>query len=128
MTKIFIISAIGSAVLLVVIVMLTLRRRIREQYALIWLAMGVLILIFSLFRGLLDLVARLAGIYYAPSLLIVLSVFLGMVLGIHFTVVLSRLTDSNKKLAQEVGLLKNRLERLERSRSPEEAAPAGPGA
>ncbi len=113
MTKISIISAVGSIVLLVVVVALTRKKRIREQYALIWLALGFLILVFSLFQGLLDLAARLAGIYYAPSLLIILAIFFGMVIGIHFTMVLSRLTDDNRKLVQEVGLLKNRLERLE---------------
>jgi hypothetical protein len=127
MTKISIISAIGSIVLIVVIVLLTRQRRIREQYSLIWLAMGFLMLVFSLFKGLLDFIARLAGIYYAPSLLIILSIFSGMVLGVHFTMVLSRLTENNKKLIQDVGLLKNRVEHLEGRRSPA-ASPRDPGA
>jgi hypothetical protein len=126
MTKISLISAIGSLILLVVIVILTRQRRIREQYSLIWLAVGFLMLVFSLFKGLLDFIARLAGVYYAPSLLIVLAIFSGLVLGIHFTIVLSRLTENNKKLIQEVGLLKNRLERLEGPRSPA-ATPGEPG-
>jgi hypothetical protein len=121
MNKIAIISAIGSAASLVVIVVLTRQRKIREQYALIWLAMGSLILVFSLFKRLLDLIARLVGIYYAPSLLIVLAIFFGLVLGIHFTVVLSRLTENNKRLVQEIGLLKNRVEQVEKSRLSETA-------
>jgi hypothetical protein len=128
MTKISIISTIGSVILLIVVVGLTRQRRIRERYALNWLALGVLILVFSLFRGLLDLAARAVGIYYAPSLLLILAIFFGMVIGIHFTMVLSRLTDSNKKLVQEVGLLKNRVEHLERSRIPIGSTPIGPGA
>lgn len=127
MTKISFISAIGSFVLLVVILLLTRQRRIREQYSLIWLAVGFLMLVFSVFKGLLDFIARLVGIYYAPSLLIVLAIFSGVVLGIHFTMVLSKLTDNNKRLIQEVGLLKNRVERLEGPRSPA-ASPRDPGA
>jgi hypothetical protein len=50
-----------------------------------------------------------------------------MVLGIHFTMVLSRLTENNKKLIQEVGLLKNRVDRLEGPRFPE-ASPNDQGA
>ena len=118
MIKISFVSAIGSIVLIVVIVVLTRQRRIREQYSLIWLAIGFLMLVFSLFKGLLDFIARLAGIYYAPSLLLVLAIFAGTVLGIHFTMVLSRLTENNKKLIQEVGLLKNRVDHLESPRFP----------
>ena len=119
MNKIAIVSAIASIASLVVIVVLTRQRKIREQYALIWLAMGFLILVFSHFKRLLDLTARLFGIYYAPSLLIVLGIFFGLVLGIHLTVVISRLAENNKRLIQEIGLLKNRVEHLEKSRLPE---------
>lgn len=128
MTKLSIISAIGSVVLLVIIIGLTRRRRIREQYALIWLAIGFLMLVFSLFKRSLDLLARAVGIYYAPSLLILLTILFGMVIGIHFTMVLSRLMDTHNKLIQEVGLLKNRVDHLERSQIQAGSTPIGPGA
>ena len=114
MSTIAVLSTIVSAGLLGFIIALTRKRKIREQYALIWLVLGFLILVFSLFGNLLDFLARLAGIYYAPSLLIVLIIFSGLVLGIHFTIVLSRLAESNKILVQEVGRLKDRVERLEK--------------
>jgi hypothetical protein len=118
MNKIAILTAIGSVVLLVFIIELTRRRKIREQYALIWLTMGFLILVFSIFKKILDGLARWAGIYYAPSLLIVLMIFSGMALGIHFTLVISKLAEDNKKLIQEIGLLKNRMENMERKQKP----------
>jgi SNF family Na+-dependent transporter len=116
MDKIAILTAIGSVVLLVLIIELTRRRKIREQYALIWLTIGFLILGFSIFKKTLDWLARWAGIYYAPSLLIVLIVFFGVALGIHFTLVISKLAEDNKKLIQEIGLLKNKVENLEKNR------------
>ncbi len=128
MTKISIISAVGSAAMLIVILGMTRRRKIREQYALVWLALGFLMLVFSLFKGLLALLARLAGIYYAPSLLIVLAIFFGMVVGIHITMVLSSLMDDNKKLIQQIGLLKNRVEHLEGAQTPKGSKPPGPDA
>lgn len=114
MSNIAIISALSSIGLLIFIIELTRRRKIREQYALIWLALGFLILVFSIFKNSLDFIAHLAGIYYAPSLLIILIIFLGMVLGIHFTLVISKLAENNKTLIQEIGLLKNRVENLEK--------------
>ena len=118
MNKILILTAIGSVALLAFIIELTRRRKIREQYALIWLVIGFLILVFSIFKGILDWLARRVGIYYAPSLLIVLIIFFGMALGIHFTLVISELAEDNKTLIQEIGLLKNRVEHMERKQKP----------
>jgi len=115
MSGIAILSTICSIGLLGFIIERTLKKKIREQYALIWLALGVLLLVFSACRRLLDFAAHLAGIQYAPSLLILLVIFFGMILGVHFTLVISRLVESNKILAQEIGLLKNRMDRLEKS-------------
>ena len=114
MSKIAIISALSSIGLLIFIIELTRKRKIREPYALIWIALGFLILVFSIFKDRLDFIAHLAGIYYAPSLLIILIIFFGMVLGIHFTLVISKLAENNKTLIQEIGLLKNRVEDLEK--------------
>jgi hypothetical protein len=116
MSGIAIISTVGSIGLLVFIIAMTRQRKIREQYALIWLVLGFLLLAFSACRRLLDFAAHSVGIYYAPSLLILLVIFFGMVLGVHFTLVLSRLAENNKILTQEIGLLKNRMENLEKSR------------
>ena len=116
MSAIAVLSTIVSVGLLGFIIALTRKRKIREQYALIWLVLGFLILVFSIFNKLLDVLAHWAGIYYAPSMLIVLIIFFGMVLGVHFTLVISRLAESNKILTQEIGLLKNRIETLEKGR------------
>ena len=114
MSHIAIISAVSSVGMLIFIFELTRKRKIREQYALVWLALGFLILVFSVFTKMLDFLAHLAGIYYAPSLLIVLIIYFGMVLGVHFTLVISGLAENNKKLIQEMGLLRNRVENLEK--------------
>jgi len=116
MSTIAVLSTIVSAGLLWFIIELTRKRKIREQYALIWLVLGFLLLVFSAWRRLLDAAAHLAGINYAPSLLILLIIFFGMVLGVHLTLVISRLAENSKALTQEIGLLKNRIETLEKGR------------
>jgi len=114
MNKISIISAIGSILLIIIVFELTRKRKIREQYALIWLTLGFLILVFPFFKKTLDVAANWVGIHYAPSLLFVFIVFFGIVLGIQFTVIISKLEEKSKKLIQEIGLLKNRVENLEK--------------
>lgn len=114
MDKIQIVLIAFSGVFILFILELTRKRRIREQYSLIWFLIGFVMLVFSVFRGLLDVVAVFLGIYYAPSLILTLALLLGLILGIHFSVVISRLTETNKKAIQEIGILKQKIEELER--------------
>ena len=56
--------------------------------------------------------ARLVGIAYAPAalfLILLLAVFLIL---IEFSIIISKLAERNKNLAQEIGILKEELEKL----------------
>ena len=116
MDKIQLILIISSVLFILFIFELTRKNKLRIQYSLIWFFSGFVLLIFSVFRKLLDVLAAFVGVYYAPSLIIPLIIFLSLLIGIHFSVVVSKLTDENKKLIQEVGLLKNRIETLEKEK------------
>jgi hypothetical protein len=106
--KIF--AIIGSGALLIVVVELIRRGRLKERYALLWLLAGAVLLFLSLSRGLLDAIARLLGIFYPPSFLFLLAFFFLLLITLHFSVVLSSLSDKNKKLAQELALLRQELQ------------------
>ncbi len=115
MDKIQIILISISVILILILVGLTRSRKIRIQYSLLWFLSAFLLLIFSVFRDLLTIFATIVNIYYAPSFILVVIIFIGFVLGIHFSIVLSTLTEENKKLIQEVALLNNRIENLEKN-------------
>jgi len=100
---------VSSVLFLLFIFELTRKKRIREAYSLIWFLVGLVMLVFSIFRGLLDHLAALFGVIYAPALIIPIILLMGLMLGIHFSIVISRLTEDNKRLIQEVGLLRQRL-------------------
>ncbi len=104
------IAAIASLIVMVVIVDLVRRRRLREEYALLWLGSALLILLVSLFSNVVTWLARVLGIAHPAYALFVIALLLGMVLAIHFTVVLSKLTAQNWRLTQEIGLLRRQLE------------------
>ncbi|MDB5801176.1 MAG: hypothetical protein JWL63_2115 [Rhodocyclales bacterium] len=107
--RVQIIAATGSAGLLFVIIRLIQKRRLREEYALLWIAVSILFAVISFFTPLLEMLAKLAGIIYAPSaLLLFLCIGIILIL-IHYSIVISRLSDQNKKLIQDLALLKNRL-------------------
>ena len=104
---------VSSVLFLLFIFELTRKKRIREAYSLIWFLVGLVMLVFSVFRGLLDHLAVLFGVVYAPALIIPIILLMSLLLGIHFSIVISRLTEDNKRLIQEVGLLKQRVAEME---------------
>ena len=105
-----IIAIVVCGIGLMVIVELIRRGRLKEKYSLLWLFAGIILLIFSLSRGLLEYVSSLLGIYYPPSLLFLLAFMFLLLITLHFSVVISGLSDKNKKLAQEVALLRQEMQ------------------
>lgn len=111
---------LGGVALLLVIVELIRKRRLREEYALLWIAATASVIVLALERTLLHRIAALLGIYYPPMVLPVIAGFFGMLLAIHFSLVISRLASENRLLAQDVALLKLALEELKRQVEPKD--------
>ena len=81
----------------------------KERYSLLWLCASVLLLILSLSREVLEYLSHAMGIYYPPSLLFLLAFLFLLLITLHFSVVLSGLAEKNKKLAQELALLRQEV-------------------
>ena len=105
----------GPLVLLIFVLELVRRRRLREDYSLLWLGVFGVLFILSLFpRSLLETVAQFMGIAYAPTAFFVIGFGLTLLVMIQFSIVISRLTRENKQAAQHIALLNARLRELER--------------
>jgi hypothetical protein len=94
---------------LIVIVELIRRGRLKEKYSLLWLFAGTILLIFSSSRYLLEYVSSLVGIYYPPSFLFLLAFLFLLLITLHFSSVISGLSEKNKQLAQELALLRQEM-------------------
>lgn len=103
-------SALVGILLLAVIFQLIRKNRLLEQYSLLWIASAILLLVFSIWRDLLEKLADSVGIFYAPSALFLIAIFCGMVIAMHFSVVISQLKKQNHTLAQELALLKREVQ------------------
>jgi hypothetical protein len=108
--KVTIAATIASLILLLVVFELIRSRRLRERYALLWLLTGVVLLVLSAWRGGLNTIARWVGVEtYPPAILFaVASLFILAVL-LHYSTVISKLSDQNSILAQRVALLESRI-------------------
>ena len=105
-----ILAILGSGTVLVVVVELIRRGRLKERYSLLWLLAGGVLLVFSSSRALLEYISHLLGVYYPPSLLFLLAFLFLLLITLHFSVVISGLTEKNKQLAQEIALLKQEFQ------------------
>lgn len=114
--NIYILGIVFSLVFLFAVIDLMRRRVLMEQYSLLWLGMGVVILLLSIFPQWLNAFAVAVGIYYAPSLLFLIGFLFMLGTMLHLTVVLSRLTKRTVLLVQEIAILKAELEDEQRTR------------
>jgi hypothetical protein len=116
--RISVAAAIAAVILLLVILELIRSRRLQERYALLWLLTGLVIFVLAVWRGLLGGLSDLVGIAYPPSALFVLAAFFVLVVLLHYSTVISELSDQNRILAQRLALLETRL--AERQQDPED--------
>jgi hypothetical protein len=104
-------AAIASLLLLLVVFELIRSRRLRERYALLWLLTGVVLLVLSLWRGGLNTIAGWFGIgTYPPAILFAVGILFILLVLLHYSTVISRLSDQSTILAQRLALLEERLE------------------
>jgi hypothetical protein len=112
-TRLQILAVAASGVLLLVLLELVRRRRLLERYALLWLFSAGVLLLLSVWTGALEGLANLVHVDYAPNALFAVAFGFVLVLLLHFSLAVSRLTDQSKVLAQRLALLEERLHRQE---------------
>ena len=115
--RVSIFAAIASILLLAVIFELIRSRRLQERYALLWMATGVVLLVFALWRDALEVLASTVGIAYPPSALFLLASLFVLVVLLHYSTVISELAERNLMLAQRIALLEQKVKETEVSPS-----------
>lgn len=108
-----IILAIGASIIaLLVILELVRRRRLSEEYSLLWLATAIVMLVVGVWRELLYSLANAVGIHYPPNLLFLLAALFLLFIQVYLSTVITKLTQENKEIAQQVALLRYEVEGL----------------
>lgn len=115
MDRVELVSLIGTVGLLMMVVEAVRRRRLSENYSLVWLLMVGILVVLALWREGLDLLARMIGIYYPPSALFVVGFGAVMLILFRFSMVISQLNEQNRRLAQKLAFLEWEM----RQRQPE---------
>jgi hypothetical protein len=106
-------AALASVFLLGIVIELIRERKLRERYALLWLATAGTILFFAIWRSGLHNLSKALGVAYPPNALFVLALLFVLVLLLHFSTVISKLSDRTTALTQRLALLEDRLRAVE---------------
>lgn len=115
--RIQLLAIVASVLLLLGVLELVRRRRLMERYALLWLLCAVVIIALASWPGALASVSSAIGIAYPPTALFAVAFAFVLILLLHFSTAVSRLSDQTKLLAQRQALLEERVSRGERERS-----------
>jgi hypothetical protein len=98
-------AVVASAVTLGVVLELIRRRRLREEYAFLWVLTTVGMLVLSSWYGILEWITHVIGAVAVTTTLFIFSILFLLLITVHFTTVLSRLTVQVRRLAQELALI-----------------------
>ena len=110
--RVSILGAAASLLLILVVLELVRGRRLKERYALLWLATGVVLLVLSVWRDGLNTLAGWFGVTgYPPAVLFAVATLFILLVLLHYSTVISKLTDENVELAQRIALLEERVQR-----------------
>lgn len=101
-------SIVFSVFLLALIITLIRKKKVREEYAILWIAIFVMFLVLSVFRGLIDKFSSLLGIQYQPAALFLILFACLFLLVFHFSIVVSDLKKKINALAMTVSILEER--------------------
>ena len=90
------------------------RRRLREEYSVLWLATSIVMFILVIRYDWLEALTRFIGAGLPTTTLFIGSIIFLMLISVQFSIKISRLTNQLKDLAQDNALLRGEVERMKR--------------
>ncbi|MDI2131710.1 DUF2304 domain-containing protein [Yinghuangia seranimata] len=111
--RLTVLTAITGVLVLAVIFELLRRRQLREKYAVLWMAVGVLVLPLAFFPHALDDLASKVGVATGISLLLFSGFVFLLLVCVHLSWESSRLEEETRTLAEEVALIRTELAKRE---------------
>lgn len=112
--RLTLLTGFTAIVVIVPILELLRRRQLREKYAVLWICVGLVVLTLGVFPTLLNTVVGFTGVKSGVSLVLFLGVVFLLLVCVHLSWESSRLEEKTRTLAEEIALLRTRLDERER--------------
>ena len=116
MSSTYLVALVGSLLVLAGIVELLRRRQLGEKYAVLWLVVGILLLIFTVFPGLLTGLASGLGVAVPTNLMFFVGILFLVGVVLHLSWEVSRLENETRKLAEDQAILRLEVEQLQQDK------------
>jgi len=100
-----ILAVAGSIAVLLLVLELVRRRRLKEEYSVLWVLTSIVLLVLSLWYGLLLKITKAIGAVLPSSTLFFFGLIFVMLMLLHFSVRVSQLERRITALVQELGLM-----------------------
>ena len=82
--------------------------------SLFWIFTGIILLVAAIFPNLFGYISNLLGFETTSNMIFCITIFLAFYLIFNLTMMLSKENKKTTKLVQEISLLKNKVEELEK--------------
>jgi len=105
--KIF--AIVASILIMIIVVELVRRRRLREEYSWLWLLTGAVIILLVVWYDLLVYVTHLIGAIAPTTTLFIFGLLFLMLISLHYSLQISKLSHQVKEMAQQLTLLKDQV-------------------
>jgi hypothetical protein len=106
--KIF--AIVASILIMIIVVELVRRRRLREEYSWLWLLTGAVIILLVVWYDLLLFITHLIGAIAPTTTLFIFGLLFLMLISLHYSLQISKLSHQVKEMAQQLTLLKGQVE------------------
>jgi hypothetical protein len=116
MSSTYLVALVGSVLVLLGIIELLRRRQLGEKYAVLWLVVGVLLLIFTAAPGLTTSLARGLGVAVPTNLMFFIGILFLVGVVLHLSWEVSRLENETRKLAEDQAILRLEVEQLQKDK------------
>ncbi len=89
-------------------------RKMQISLSLFWIFTGIILLVAAIFPNLFGYISNLLGFETTSNMIFCITIFLAFYLIFNLTMMLSKENKKTTKLVQEISLLKNKVEELEK--------------
>jgi len=100
------IAAIAGLLILAMVLFLFRRGKLKEDHALLWISVSIAIVVLSTWTELLIAIDQAVGAAKASDVVFAAFVAFLIVVSIYYSVKISELSEQNRRIAQELAVLK----------------------
>ena len=103
--RIQLVALVVSVSLLIVVLELVRRRKLTEEYSFLWILCSLALVGLSIRRDVLDSAAGWLGVFYPPTVLLMLLIMMVFIASLCFSVIVSRQRQQIERLIEETAIL-----------------------